>query len=82
MPSQEKIKTMKNDNTLALFGGSPILKKPFPPYDSLGKEERAAVLKVMDGKLLSGFLGRAGGRFLGGPYVKKLEKRLDGKGNF
>ena len=67
---------MKNNNTLALFGGSPILKKPLPPYDSLGKEERAAVLKVMDGKLLSGFLGRAGGRFLGGPYVKKLEKRF------
>ena len=59
---------------LALFGGKPILKRNLPPYNTIGKEETKAALKVMKEKILSGFIGRAGEVFLGGKYVRKLEE--------
>ena len=59
---------------LAFFSGRPILKKSFPLYNSLGAEERRAVNKVMDKRIISDFVGRAGDKFLGGEYVKKFEK--------
>ena len=61
---------------LALFKGKPILKRPFPPYNSLGKEEEEAVVRIMKKRILSGFIGQAGEYFLGGKYVKELEKRF------
>jgi len=64
------------NSRLALFGGKPVLKKPFPAYNSLGKQEVSAVIKAMKNPVLSGFIGRAGGMFLGGPFVKKLEKQF------
>jgi dTDP-4-amino-4,6-dideoxygalactose transaminase len=59
---------------LALFGGEPILKKPLPLYNSLGREEERAARNVVKEKILSGFVGRAGEHFLGGKYVKEFEK--------
>jgi perosamine synthetase len=59
---------------LALFGGKPISKKKFTSFNSIGKEEERAVLKVVKEKNLSGFLANAGDSFLGGKYVKKLEE--------
>lgn len=60
---------------LALFGGSPVRSEPFPPYYTIGDEERAAVNQLFDEKyLLSGFIARAGDHFLGGKYVKELER--------
>ncbi|MBU4462039.1 DegT/DnrJ/EryC1/StrS family aminotransferase [Patescibacteria group bacterium] len=61
---------------LALLGGKPILKKPLPSYNSINKEEELAVAKVMKEKKLSDFVARAGEYFLGGKYVKELEKRF------
>jgi dTDP-4-amino-4,6-dideoxygalactose transaminase len=61
---------------LAILGGRPVLKKSFPLYNSLGKEEKMAVLKVMDKKIISDFIGRAGDKFLGGEYVKKFEAEM------
>lgn len=61
---------------LALLGGKPILNKKLAKYNSLGKEEERAVLKVMKTKIISDFLGRAGRYFLGGKYVKELEKKF------
>ncbi len=61
---------------LALFGGEPISKKPLLQYNSIGKEEERAVLKATKEKKLSGFVGRAGDRFLGGKYVRELESRF------
>ena len=61
---------------LALLGGEPILKKPLPPYNSIGKEEIKAVEKVIKGRILSGFIGRAGDWFYGGKYVRELERRF------
>ena len=61
---------------LALFGGLPISSKPQPVYNSLGKEEEMAALKVVREKILSGFVGRAGRYFLGGKYVQELENKF------
>lgn len=61
---------------LAIFGGKPALNKKIPVYNSLGKEEEREVLKAMKTKNISGFLGRAGQYFLGGKYVKELEKKF------
>lgn len=61
---------------LALLGGKPILKKSLTHYNSIGKEEELAVAKVIKGKILSDFVARAGQWFLGGKYVKKLEKKF------
>jgi perosamine synthetase len=59
---------------LAIFGGRPVRKKPFPPYISTGEEEKQAVIEVMDSKVLSKFLGEWSPDFYGGPRVQKLEK--------
>lgn len=61
---------------LAILGGKPVLNRKIAIYNSLGKEEEKAVLKVIKGRILSDFLGRAGKYFLGGRYVKELEKRF------
>lgn len=61
---------------LAILGGKPILKKPFSLYNSLGVEEKRAVMKVMDKKVISDFIGRAGDNFLGGEYIKKFEREM------
>lgn len=52
------------------------MKKPFSLYNSLGAEEKSAVMKVMDRKVISDFIGRAGDKFLGGEYVKKFEREM------
>lgn len=65
---------MKTRQKLALNGGKPILKKPFPPPYNIGKKEISAVLRLMKKSPLSGFIGAAGEYFLGGREVKKLEK--------
>jgi len=59
---------------LALFGGEPILKKKLPFYNTIGKEEEIAASRVVKEKILSDFLANAGDKFLGGKYVKRLEK--------
>lgn len=61
---------------LALFGGRPVIKKPLPQYNFIGKEEERAALKAVKERILSGFVGRAGSYFLGGKYVKELETRI------
>lgn len=59
---------------LALFGGTPVLKKKLAPYNSIGIEEEKAVGRVMRERILSDFVARDGQWFLGGKYVKQLEK--------
>jgi len=67
---------MRNDKKLALFGGKPVLEKPFSLYNSIGIEEKRAVIRVMNKKVLSDFVGRAGKKFYGGEYVQKLENKI------
>ncbi len=57
----------------AILGGVPIRRTPFPPRRTMGTEERAAVLAVLDSDCLSGFIGAAGEGFLGGPQVRAFE---------
>ena len=58
---------------LAIHGGTPVMKKPLPEPHNAGKEEIAAAVRVIKTGPLSGFLGTASPRFLGGTYVKLLE---------
>ncbi len=59
---------------LALFGGRPTLREPLPVYNSMGPEERDAVLRVVESGCLSGFYGSPGEQFLGGPVVRAFEE--------
>ncbi|CAK0764747.1 DegT/DnrJ/EryC1/StrS family aminotransferase [Gammaproteobacteria bacterium] len=57
----------------AILGGTPIRHVPFPQRRTMGSEERAAVLAVMDSDCLSGFIGAHGEGFLGGVQVRAFE---------
>lgn len=48
--------------------------KPFSPYRTIGAEEKAAVMQVLDGGVLSQFLGTWSPEFFGGPKVQEFEK--------
>ncbi len=58
---------------LALFGGPPVAETPFPPYNAIGPEEKAAAMRVLDSGVLSGFVGRAREEFQGGEEVRRME---------
>ena len=59
---------------LASEGGDPTIKKRFPVYKSIGKEEIKAANKVLNSGILSGFIATDGEGFLGGTEVQSLEK--------
>lgn len=59
---------------LAIHGGEPVRKTPFPPYRTIGDEEKRAVMEVLDSGVLSQFLATWSPEFMGGPHVKKLER--------
>lgn len=59
---------------LAIYGGEPVRTQPFPVYHSMGAEEKQAVMDVLDGKVLSAFLGTWSDNFYGGPRVRELEE--------
>lgn len=61
-------------NKLAILGGNKTIKNKMKPHNSIGKEERDAVNKVMKSGKLSAFYGTWGDGFYGGKYVKKFEK--------
>lgn len=63
---------------LALDGGTPVRRRPFPAYNTIGEEERRAVLAVLDSGVLSQFIGAWGPDFLGGPRVRALEEAWTG----
>lgn len=60
-------------NRLAIHGGTPVRTAPLPPYRTIGAEERAAVLEVLDSGVLSQFVGVWGPDFYGGRRVRDLE---------
>ena len=59
---------------LAIKGGSPIRTKLFPSYNTIGKEEKDAVMKVLDSGNLSQYIGAWHPDFFGGPTVRQLEE--------
>jgi perosamine synthetase len=65
-------------STLAIRGGRPVRTRPFARYNTIGAEEKRAVLEVLDSGVLSQFMGTAGPDFLGGPRVRGLEEAWAG----
>jgi dTDP-4-amino-4,6-dideoxygalactose transaminase len=59
---------------LAIKGGTPVRTKLFPAYNTIGEEEKKAVMKVLDSGNLSQFLGAWHKDFYGGPTVQEFEK--------
>jgi len=60
-------------SVLAINGGEPVRKHDFPAQETIGPEEVAAVLEVLETKKLSGYRGNASDAFWGGAKVKELE---------
>ncbi|MEO8576633.1 MAG: DegT/DnrJ/EryC1/StrS family aminotransferase [Gemmatimonadales bacterium] len=59
---------------LAINGGTPVRTTPFPRYNTIGEEEKRAVIEVLDTGVLSGFLGTWSPAFYGGTKVQQLER--------
>jgi perosamine synthetase len=64
------------NNTLALFGGTPVRNKPFPPFPVLGKDEHDAVLDVLREGRLSMFIASPGEFFGGGKRIQRFEQEF------
>ena len=67
---------MQENNAMskpAILGGEPVNTKKFPPYNTIGDEEKQAVMAVLDSGELSGFVAAPIPEFDGGPRVKALE---------
>ena len=58
---------------LALLGGEPARRAPFPAYNHIGKEEIAATTRVLESGNLSQYLGVWHDDFWGGPEVRAFE---------
>ena len=65
-------------STLALLGGEPVRRAPFPAYNHIGKEEIAAVTRVLESGNLSQYLGVWHDDFWGGPEVRAFESEWAG----
>ena len=59
---------------LAINNGKSVREKPFPAHKTVGKEEKEAVLRVLDSGILSKYLGCWHEDFNGGPEVQALER--------
>lgn len=65
--------------SLAILGGEPVRSGAYPDHTTMIDEsEEKQVLEVLRGGHLSGFSARPGNRFLGGPKVQELEKKVAG----
>lgn len=60
---------------LAINGGLKVRTKKFPGYNTIGEEEKKAVMDVMDSGVLSKFLGCWDPDFFGGPKIQELEEK-------
>lgn len=59
---------------LALFGGKPIRTEVYPHSNSIGEEEKQAVIRVLESGNLSQYVGSWNNDFYGGPTVRQFEK--------
>jgi len=59
---------------LALLGGTPVRTKIFPQSNTIGEEEKIAVMKVLDSGNLSQYVGSWNKDFMGGPTVQQFER--------
>ena len=61
---------------MALFGGKKIRESPFPKHPIITKEEKNAVLEVLESGNLSTFIASPGTQFLGGKKITEFERRF------
>lgn len=61
---------------LALFGGPKTRIKPFPKHPIIGKDEKKAIMEVLDSGNLSTFLAQPGENFLGGKKIREFENNF------
>ena len=59
---------------LAINGGEKLRSEPFPAYNTIGKEEEEAALRVLRSGKLSTFLGTWHEDFFGGEEVRSMEE--------
>jgi perosamine synthetase len=59
---------------LAINGGKPVRTRLFPAYNTIGDEEKIAVINVLESGNLSQFLGAWHPDFYGGPCVRRFEE--------
>ena len=62
---------------LALFGGQKTINSPFPRYNPIGAEELDAAKRVIEGGVLSRFIGGWEPDFYGGPKVQAFERACE-----
>jgi dTDP-4-amino-4,6-dideoxygalactose transaminase len=62
---------------LALLGGTKTITAPFRRYNSIGREEVDAVMRVAESGVLSQFLGCWDPDFYGGPKVQEFERMCE-----
>jgi perosamine synthetase len=67
---------MSKADTPALLGGTPVRSGPLPRYNTIGEEEKRAVMAVLDSGELSGFIAYDGPEFFGGREVRALEEEF------
>jgi perosamine synthetase len=70
---------MSTNNRLALFGGTPVIGRPFSDYSSIDETDACEVQRVMHSGSLSKFIGGAGDYFLGGPEIRSFEENFSEK---
>lgn len=61
-------------NNLAIKGAQKLRSEPFPAYNTIGKEEEEACLRVLRSGKLSSYLGTWHDDFFGGTEVQRLER--------
>jgi dTDP-4-amino-4,6-dideoxygalactose transaminase len=59
---------------LAILGGSPVIAQPFPRFNTIDDREASFVSEVLKTGILSAYVGAAGDGFMGGEWVRRLER--------
>ena len=62
-------------DTLALFGGTPLIGRELEPFRSMGPEEEEAAARVVRSGVLSAYIGAPGELFMGGKEVRAFEEK-------
>ena len=64
-------------NKLAIRGGQKVINFKFKRYNTIGKEETSAAIKVLKTGILSDFIAGNNSQFYGGSKVKEFERKLE-----
>lgn len=63
-------------NTLAFFGGTPVISQQLAGFHSMGEDEVQAASEVIRSGILSAYIGAKGPGFMGGVRVKEFEHEI------